>query len=121
MFDPVVAPLVGRNAIARRGQYEILLLTLVGPERAALGTEGAGATGDRLRPRRDGELGGAAVAASLYGHRPCLPPCLHRGPNDPPVPQCGNAPPRHRFPRFQARIGGISALPLRGPPIGLET
>jgi hypothetical protein len=72
MFNLMAAPLVGRDAISRRGQHEIILLILVGPERTALGAKGACAASHRLRQFRHGELGGTAVAASLYGHRPCL-------------------------------------------------
>jgi len=68
MFDQITAPLVGRDAVARRRQDEIVFVVLIGPQCAALGTEGAGAAGYRFGPLRDGELGGSAVATSLDCH-----------------------------------------------------
>jgi hypothetical protein len=80
MFDMIAAPLVGRDPIAGGGEDEIVLLILIGPEYAALGSEGTGAAGYRVGPLRHGELGGTAVATSLDCHRLCL---LSREPLDP--------------------------------------
>jgi hypothetical protein len=73
MFDQVTAPLIGRDAIARRGQDEIVFVVLIGPQGAAFGAEGARAAGYGRGPFRYGELRSASMATSIYAHRVCSP------------------------------------------------
>ena len=68
MFDRVFAPLVSRHSITRSREHKILFARLIGPERPALRTEGAGTARHTLRLFCHGELRSTAMATSCYGH-----------------------------------------------------